>query len=189
MELSRNSKRSLVANVENVMFCPRCSQEQISAEIRYCSRCGLPLADVSEALDNGGFVDRNAAEHARGLRRSISIGILLMAASFIFFIVSLVVGTPEPSSIVQFNLFVTLVTFMLGLGWVGHSIWRKSKSVKPQGNVSGSSANVTLELPQPRVPELRGAYTQHVYVENTREFDQVPLVPENTTKFLKEEAE
>ena len=37
------------------MFCPRCSQEQISEETKFCSRCGLPLGRVSEILINDGF--------------------------------------------------------------------------------------------------------------------------------------
>ena len=38
------------------MFCPRCSQEQASEEIRFCSRCGLPLGLVSEVVSRGGFL-------------------------------------------------------------------------------------------------------------------------------------
>lgn len=32
------------------MFCPRCSQEQVNKEIKYCSRCGLPLVLVAQIL-------------------------------------------------------------------------------------------------------------------------------------------
>ena len=40
------------------MHCPRCGQQQISEEIKYCSRCGLPLAIVAEVLAHGGFLPR-----------------------------------------------------------------------------------------------------------------------------------
>ncbi len=40
------------------MFCPRCSQEQISEEIKFCSHCGFPLGLVSEILAHGGFLPR-----------------------------------------------------------------------------------------------------------------------------------
>ncbi|CAN5745309.1 hypothetical protein BH20ACI4_BH20ACI4_09630 [soil metagenome] len=36
------------------MFCPQCGQQQISAETRFCSRCGLPLNLVAEVLAGGG---------------------------------------------------------------------------------------------------------------------------------------
>ena len=42
------------------MFCPRCSQEQVSEEIKFCSRCGFPLGLVSEILANGGFLPQLA---------------------------------------------------------------------------------------------------------------------------------
>ena len=36
------------------MFCPRCSQEQVSEETSYCSRCGLPLGLVAQVVANDG---------------------------------------------------------------------------------------------------------------------------------------
>lgn len=42
------------------MYCPRCSQQQISGEIKFCSRCGLPLALVAEAVAHDGFLPRLA---------------------------------------------------------------------------------------------------------------------------------
>ena len=42
------------------MHCPRCGQEQISAEIKFCSRCGFPLGLVSEILFHGGFLPQLA---------------------------------------------------------------------------------------------------------------------------------
>ncbi len=38
------------------MFCPRCSQEQVSEETKFCSRCGFSLSLVAEVLTNGGFL-------------------------------------------------------------------------------------------------------------------------------------
>jgi hypothetical protein len=36
------------------MFCPQCGQQQISNEIRFCSKCGLPLNLVAEVVAGGG---------------------------------------------------------------------------------------------------------------------------------------
>lgn len=38
------------------MFCPKCSQQQISPEVRFCSRCGFPLDGVAALLSNGGLL-------------------------------------------------------------------------------------------------------------------------------------
>ena len=42
------------------MHCPRCGQEQVSEEIKFCSRCGFPLGLVSEILAHGGFLPQLA---------------------------------------------------------------------------------------------------------------------------------
>jgi predicted amidophosphoribosyltransferase len=39
------------------MYCPQCSQEQVSEEMRFCSRCGFPLAIVSQLVRNGGALE------------------------------------------------------------------------------------------------------------------------------------
>jgi len=36
------------------MFCPRCGQEQVAGELRFCPNCGLPMGLVAEVLANGG---------------------------------------------------------------------------------------------------------------------------------------
>ena len=38
------------------MYCPHCSQQQISPEVRFCSRCGFPLDGVMALLANGGIL-------------------------------------------------------------------------------------------------------------------------------------
>lgn len=42
------------------MHCPRCGQQQVSEETKFCSRCGLPLGLVSEILMHGGFLPQLA---------------------------------------------------------------------------------------------------------------------------------
>lgn len=38
------------------MFCPRCGQEQISNQTRFCSRCGLLMSGMEEIVANGGVL-------------------------------------------------------------------------------------------------------------------------------------
>lgn len=42
------------------MYCPSCGQQQISQELRYCSKCGMPLGHVAEVLANGGILPQLA---------------------------------------------------------------------------------------------------------------------------------
>jgi hypothetical protein len=37
------------------VFCPRCGQEQISPEVRFCSRCGFLMNGLAEVVLNGGI--------------------------------------------------------------------------------------------------------------------------------------
>ncbi len=36
------------------MHCPSCGQQQVSSDLRFCSRCGFPLMLVAEILSHGG---------------------------------------------------------------------------------------------------------------------------------------
>lgn len=42
------------------MHCPRCGQQQVSEEIKFCSRCGFPLGLVAEVVSHGGFLPQLA---------------------------------------------------------------------------------------------------------------------------------
>lgn len=37
------------------VYCPRCGQEQISAEVRFCSRCGFVMTGMTEIVLGGGI--------------------------------------------------------------------------------------------------------------------------------------
>jgi hypothetical protein len=50
------------------MFCPKCGQQQISEETRFCSRCGLPLGVIAETVAQGGYLPQLAAA---GQKRTI----------------------------------------------------------------------------------------------------------------------
>jgi hypothetical protein len=170
------------------MFCPRCSQEQLSSEQRFCSRCGFPLEDVLEALSNEGYVDRNTGERLNGLRLRVSIGAAVLTLSLVFLIVSLVLGTPEPSFVIQLNLLVTIIVFLLGLSWIGYSLWqgagtesrrpREARSTK----VDHLADPVTAQLDEGVRPALPESYAAPSGVGRAR--DLAGSVTDSTTKLL-----
>lgn len=69
------------------MYCPRCGQEQVSDQLRFCSRCGLMLDGVIQLLGNNGilpqsFVDkkgRNISPRSLGIRH----GAMLMLSTLL----------------------------------------------------------------------------------------------------------
>ena len=42
------------------VYCPRCGQEQISPEVRFCSRCGFVMNGLQEIVLNGGIPQQSA---------------------------------------------------------------------------------------------------------------------------------
>jgi hypothetical protein len=66
------------------MFCPRCGQEQISNETRFCSRCGFLMSGVGELVANNGNPDALAVikpakidtPRKRGMKQGLFIFLL-----------------------------------------------------------------------------------------------------------------
>ena len=64
------------------MFCPKCSQEQVSDEVRFCSRCGFQLNVVKALLADGAAQAGESAKKPDGKKlrmRDVTIGAFLMA--------------------------------------------------------------------------------------------------------------
>lgn len=87
------------------MYCPKCGQSQVSAEVRFCSRCGFPLVGVADLLLTGGQpsvhtagIESKAARPMSprrcGVRRG---GAILLSSLFLipfFLIMHEVIGLP-----------------------------------------------------------------------------------------------
>lgn len=66
------------------MFCPVCSQEQVSDETRFCSRCGFLLTGISQVITNGGVLLAGGDPNAISPRKKgIKQGTFLLFLSFI----------------------------------------------------------------------------------------------------------
>ena len=59
------------------VYCPRCGQEQVSAEVRFCSRCGFLMNGLAEVVLNGGIPQQltaNAPKQPTPRRRGLKQG-------------------------------------------------------------------------------------------------------------------
>lgn len=69
------------------MHCPRCGQQQVSNEIKFCSRCGFQMGLIAEILANGGYLPQLTALQDKNLglftRRN---GVIFSICWFIFFL-------------------------------------------------------------------------------------------------------
>src|SRR4028118_1579561 len=88
------------------MYCPKCGQSQVSADVRFCSRCGFPLVVVGDLLVTGGVLPAHmpvteavGAKPKRPRRRGVKqgAGILLIGILLVpfFGIMHEVIGLPE----------------------------------------------------------------------------------------------
>jgi hypothetical protein len=73
------------------MFCPRCGQ-QAAEEVRFCSRCGLPLDAAAEIVASGGRpVPRAEPDDAGGAltprQRGTRKGLMVAAGGALFFVI------------------------------------------------------------------------------------------------------
>src|SRR5215213_5239671 len=106
------------------MHCPRCGQQQVSEDIKFCSRCGFPLGLVSEILAHGGFLPQLAElnnKSKRWLTRNLGLKISLIWFLLVdFILVPLAMITDAPGEIVAFfavvgfcgALLLTVLSFL-----------------------------------------------------------------------------
>ena len=97
------------------MFCPRCGHQQVSNEMRFCSRCGLTLGLVTDLV-------ANSSEQLKREKRELT-GIALMMATVLmlvnFIIVFGAVTLPHLASPAFLWVWVAFVISSLIVGGWG----------------------------------------------------------------------
>ncbi|MEK6279473.1 MAG: zinc ribbon domain-containing protein [Acidobacteriota bacterium] len=181
------------------MYCPKCSQQQVSDEMRFCSRCGFSLSGVRELIASASAPVEPAAEpqtsqllrRQRGVRR----GAWMMLASLAL---ALVVGLLAAiDDVFAVFLLVPILCFVIGFARVLYGALiaekraarRKLAASQPQviplmSGQSGTDAH-RPQLYPPRVAPTESFTPQRI---NTAEMVQPPSVIEGTTRLLDEEA-
>lgn len=48
------------------IYCPRCGQEQVNNDTRFCSRCGFLMVAVGELVDNNGLIPQKYVQSKGG---------------------------------------------------------------------------------------------------------------------------
>ncbi len=70
------------------MYCPNCSQQQISPETKFCSRCGFPLILVAEIVADDDFLPQ-PAEPGKKKKITRRNGLTFTLFWFMFFVLIL----------------------------------------------------------------------------------------------------
>lgn len=173
------------------MYCPNCGQQQISDEMRFCSRCGLALSGLMEWLASGGAPAKTESKatvspdspRRKNMRRAAKMMFFSIALSPVFLIISIVEDKGEP-------LIFPLLLFLASLAWMlyarlfsDHNSPVSLPAAAAQTTALGS-AQVRSALPPATnipMPDMRRQQVR------TNELAQPASVTENTTRLLDNE--
>jgi hypothetical protein len=170
------------------MYCPQCSQEQLAEEMRFCSRCGFPLAIVSQMVANGGSLEGFNAEGKRQLsprRKGVRKGALFMIIGGVLIPMVAMMTELKNDAVV---LFVpVLIVFIYGLARLLYAyLLEQSTSMGSKTSLAGSVTSKQLSgthgsalPPQQSVP-----ITNWRQPADTSEIAQPASVTDHTTKLL-----
>lgn len=169
------------------MYCPKCSQEQASEEMRFCSRCGFALTIVSQLIQNGGALP-GFETHEQGQLSPRQKGVRKAAILMIISVVLL----PLVALMAEFKgdfgvLFVpVLLVFILGLARLLYALLLEQKTSLPE-----NSFMPAVKLAPQLAPENRPTIpiTNWRQPANTSEMTQPSTITERTTTLLKEKDE
>jgi hypothetical protein len=185
------------------MYCPKCSQPQVSDEVQFCSRCGLPLNNFREAISANGMtkadqskaIEDKLSPRQKGVRQGVILILLSLILIPAYVLLAalfpaqdrLVESSPSDTPFEKISQAILFTIFMCGLARVlyarffqtGATLEESEPEVARLGN---SSANYALP-PAQSIP-VSGFGTWRA---NTGEMVQAPGVTERTTKSLGKE--
>jgi len=167
------------------MYCPNCGQQQISDEMRFCSRCGLALSGLVEWLAGGGLPAKRAGEapvsasspRRKGIRRAGKLMFLSGVLFPVFLVISLAVDE-GPMMIVPVAIFFVALVMMI------YTLLFSDKTAPVNNQVQASALgplSARGSLPPATNTSMPGVGRAQV---RTNELAQPPSVTENTTRLL-----
>jgi hypothetical protein len=171
------------------MYCPRCSQLQISDEMKFCSRCGLPLSGLAEWLATGGVPAvpqqetqvSSRSPRQKKIRRAGKLMFISGVLFPVFVVISLVFDEGGPMAVPLVLFFVSFFMMLYARLFV-----EQTSSIQNQQTPSALGAMSGGALPAAAVPVFSPGKLSGQPVR-TNELAQPPSVTENTTRLLDEE--
>ena len=171
------------------MYCPNCGQQQISDEMRFCSRCGLALSGLAEWLASGRLSAKREDDaqvvapspRRKGIRRAAKLMFFSAVLFPVFLMISIGIGDGGPMIIPIVIFFVALVLMLYA-----RLFSDKTAPVNIQAAQTSAlnSTSARGSLPPAANNPLPDFGRQQV---RTNELAQPPSVTENTTRLLDNE--
>ncbi|HUR97421.1 MAG TPA: hypothetical protein VMZ26_05060 [Pyrinomonadaceae bacterium] len=182
------------------MHCPRCGQQQISDQTKFCSRCGFQLGLVAELLENGGFLPQLAElNKPKGSFFSRKNGVIFSILWFIFWVMMMpaffkIGGEDEVAGVCAvFGVFTTMMFLIISFAFLK----RASKVYEPAlhqmpaaGHAAALHGNVAMGALPPQQSQPVSSYMPPEgswRAPDTGDLARPGSVTEGTTKLLKKD--
>lgn len=189
------------------MYCPKCSQQQASDEVRFCSRCGFSLNAVRELVasssnsssSNSALVEHGAEAQAGQLSRS-QMGVrkgarMMLATVALALVVGLLTAMRDDFAILLIPL---VLCFIVGFARVLYGVFIAEQRAPKVNREAAQPYAVPVmpgqldparspELSAPKVAPIQSFTAQRGKTAEMAQ--QPPSVTENTTRLLDEETD
>ena len=180
------------------MYCPKCNQQQVSEEMRFCSRCGFPLAGVALLLEHNGMIPKVPREPIQkrppSRKQIMKESAIFTAFAWAFLILATFIfdygGAFESGAKIAAALFgllglIGLIRFLYGFLIAKDFVFAgDSPSPGEFSNPSGARGEAPNRFALP--PQQSLPISDYPRRANTKEMMQ-PSVTENTTRLLEQE--
>ncbi len=181
------------------MHCPRCGQQQISPETKFCSRCGFQLHLIPRLLANGGSIpELNEIANQKSGWFTRKNGLIFTLLWFIVWVMMFpaffgIAGVDELAAVAAvFGVFSTMMLFVVSLAFLKkgskfQAADALSTKFSTRPEIAGAEAAGELP-PQQSIPVDQ--YTSPAgswRTPDTGELAPPSSVTENTTKLLQKE--
>ena len=180
------------------MHCPRCGQQQVSDQTKFCSRCGFQLGLVAELLANGGFLPQLSELYKKKAtfftRKN---GVIFSFLWFIFWVMLIpsffgLANEGEAAGVsAVFGIFTTMMFLIISLAVLRPT--RKAMELDPHmmgqpANLYGNPPMGALAPPQSQPAQSYMAPEGSWRAPDTGDLARRPgRVTEGTTKLLQKD--
>ena len=177
------------------MHCPKCGQQQVSEETRFCSRCGLLLSEIAALVSNEGVNTGKAETKLSARTRGLKQGLFLLLSSMLVVPIAAVVTVASNSEpfVAAALLFLTVVGGLLRMvyalmfesGEPGSVTVEQTLIAKTDKALKQRRRNAALNpAPAPAETQFYSAPVSSNWMDTNDLAGERPSVTDNTTKLL-----